>query len=52
MFRTVVICLTLTLASTMTAGGAQAANAIFSGALVQEAEAAAKAAIEACGYRM
>ena len=45
MFRTILICMALT----MTAGAAQAANANLRGP--QAAEAAAKAAIEACGYR-
>jgi hypothetical protein len=47
MFRTILICMGLT----MTAGAAQAANANLRGPLPQAAEAAAKAAIEACGYR-
>lgn len=47
MFRTILICMALTL----TAGAAQAANANFRGPLPQATEAAAKAAIEACGYR-
>jgi hypothetical protein len=47
MFRTVLICMALT----VTAGAAQAANANWCGPLPQAAEAAAKAAIEACGYR-
>jgi hypothetical protein len=47
MFRTILICMVLT----MTAGAAQAANANLRGPLPQAAEAAAKAAIEACGYR-
>jgi hypothetical protein len=47
MFRTILICIALT----MTAGAVQAANANLRGPLSQGAEAAAKAAIEACGYR-
>ena len=47
MFRTILICMALT----MTAGAAQAANAKLHGPLSQGPEAAAKAAIEACGYR-
>ena len=47
MFRTILICMILT----MTAGAAQAANANLRRPLAQGAEAAAKAAIEACGYR-
>ena len=47
MFRTILICMALT----MTAGAAQAANASLRTPLSQRAEAAAKAAIEACGYR-
>ena len=47
MFRTILICMALT----VTAGAAQAANANLRGSLPQAAEAAAKAAIEACDYR-
>jgi len=46
MFRTILICMILT----MTAGTTQAANA-NRGHLPQAAASAAKAAIEACGYR-
>ena len=47
MFRTILICIILA----MTAGAAHAANVSLRGPVPQAAEAAAKAAIEACGYR-
>ena len=53
MFRTVLICMALTI----TAGAVEAANVNLSGHVPRETEAvskaaaAAKAAIEACGYR-
>ena len=47
MFRIILICMALTMA----AGAAQAANASLRTPLSQKVEAAAKAAIEACGYR-
>ena len=47
MFRILLICMALS----VTAGAAQAANANLRGPQLQAAETAAKAAIEACGYR-
>jgi hypothetical protein len=47
MFRTILICMALT----MTAGAAQAPNANLREPPSQGTEAAAKAAIESCGYR-